>query len=204
MLKAGFGSIVVLAACGALAGCGGSGSSGGGTPGYADLIGEGDALFDEALTMDITDADSLPTSGSAQYDGVMAVEVYADDDDAGGLESSIFLAGDLAMNVDFGAVDPISGSVTNIADSDEARYGGSLSLGASTLNRVADPEDDWQFEADLAGTITDPEGLAWDIDTDMRGDFVGEQAGYAAGEVEGSACGSLDCSYVYGGFIAAK
>ncbi|TNC73756.1 hypothetical protein [Rubellimicrobium roseum] len=176
-----------------LAGCSG-GSGGGGEPlrSYEDLADEALALADEIKAMDTVPGEDLPVSGKARYEGIMAVTV----------EDGSRLAGAMEMEVDFGdASDPVSGRVSNIVSSDEERYGGSLALSDSRLDRTADGDVDPTLVADLGGTVTGPDDRTTRVEADIWGSFGGEGASHAGGFVGGRACTAGDCQGLDGAFI---
>ena len=184
--------MMVLLACGALAGCGGDSD---GPPTFGELRRESLALADSLETMEMTAPEDLPASGSARYDGTMVIE--ADDD--------TLLAGEMRMDVDFGAsTDAISGQVANIVSSDEERYGGKLVLSNSRFDRNADPDLEPVITSEFGGILTAPDGESIDVEGGLAGAFGGENASHAAGLVGGSGCRNDGCYGFEGAFVVAQ
>ena len=153
-------------------------------PSFAGYTNEGDTLAAEIDALPYTDPASLPTTGSAQYNGVMDLVMGRDTDDPASA-----LAGDLMLDVSF-AENSISGSVTDIVDRNNDRYRGSLNVEDVSFNRDTNPNFDPTYEAVLSGNVIAPTGADWDVDAGMEGDFFGSDHSHTGGEVSGGACSS--------------
>jgi hypothetical protein len=186
--------------CGSLSACssGGSGGSSDDPPTFSELEAEGDVLAGQIEALDYTDPSSLPTSGSAQYNGVMGV--YVGDEENGGI-----IAGDLRLDVAFSGADPITGRVTNLVDQDNTRYQGQLNISGSDLDRTIDPDLEYTYVAGLAGSVSDPaDGAVYNVNGDLFGDFFGSNYSHTGGDVEGTVCSAGDCLDMYGLFGARR
>lgn len=191
-----------LVATAMVAGCSGGGGNGpveetDGTSSSSsatltELVDEANTLADQALYMEDTSAADLPTSGTASYDGVMMVSTS--DGNA--------LIGDLDLSVDFGASnDPISGSVTGLVERDEGRWGGSLNVDNSVLDRETSGSPTWT--ANLEGTVTNPTDTAYEVDGQVEGGFGRSDASFIGGELTGEACAG-DCVSMEGFLLADR
>jgi hypothetical protein len=163
-------TVSYLILCGAaLSGCGGSST---GTIGYDQVELNALNLYSSLSNLPITGTGDIPTSGTANYAGYIAVV-------APGYAS----IGDLNLNVGF-ASGSIAGSAGNFIDNSEERISGTLKVTNGAINRNADPFSDYQFSAELNGVLSDSAGNAA-VSGDMYGDFLGQDANAMAGIVEG-------------------
>lgn len=189
---------------GLLAGCGGGGGSSDGDDGFppapssfAALDARGLALEEDGEGLTYTDPSTLPTSGVARYDGTIGI-------DGAFVEGSPeFMLGDLRIEARF-ADDAIRGAATNFVTPGEQRVTGTLSIADGTIDRGADVDVDYTFEAGLRGTLTDAVGSDIDIDGAVRGDFFGPDQTYVSGEVIGDVTDSGGTGAISGGFIARR
>lgn len=165
---------------------------------FSDYEDDIEELENEIVGLDYTDPATLPTTGSAQYNGVMGLAV------GGGESPAEVLAGDLELNASF-AQSAVTGSVTDIVDGNNDEYGGSLDIDDDYFNRNTDPDDEFTYGASLTGSVTDPDGDEWDIDAIMDGDFFGTNWSHTAGEVVGDACTTpLECVDLDGIYAAER
>ena len=129
-------------------------------------------LIDELNTAGLTA--TMPTAGSATYNGYIAM---SDDLDEGAA------IGDLALTADFAAAPgaQITGSGTNFIDDTAEAMGGSVTISAGTISASA-------FTADVDGTLTQAgdtflaDGL---IDGDFYGDSLAGQPQGVLGDITG-------------------
>jgi hypothetical protein len=183
--------------CAALAACSSGGSSSNSAPTFTELADEGTTLAGQIEALDYTDPSSLPTTGSAQYNGVMGLAV-----DGGETPDSVLL-GELTMDVGFDQ-NAISGSVTNIVDRNNDRYEGQLALSNGVIDRTVDPTSAWTYGVDATGSVTDPTGTRWNVQADMLGDFFGPGYSHTGGDVFGDACSALNGCVSLDGVFGAK
>jgi len=178
-----------------LSACGG-GSTGGGASSAAsfqDLFDQADAIADATNTLQYTDPTTLPTGGSATYTGVIVV-------DAADLDRA---AGTLALTANF-ANNQITGSVSNVVTEAEDSLVGTLSITNGSIDRAADVESDFTFDADLTGTLTD-DTFTYEVGATMAGDFVHTDYGTVEGPVDGTVTVSGQVSVITeGAFIAER
>ncbi len=118
------------------------------------------------LALPITSEASLPTSGSATYEGQAGIVL----DNPVGLD--LALVGDASVTADFGQ-GTISGEATDFLGTDETGlsmddYDGSLSLSGGQIG-VAGASD---AMGQLSGTLTSDDHVVA-IDTQVQGGFVG-------------------------------
>lgn len=176
-----------------LSACGGSNS---GPQTFEALINDGDRIADASDSVTVTNPSTLPRSGGAQFNGVLAAS-------ADGFQ---IVAGDLTMDVDFSNdANPISGSVTNFVAQDGERISGSLVIDAPILDRNANTSTSYSFGADLTGELRDSVD-SYDIDGFIVGDFLGTNYAYVEGAVSGIVTvGSTgDIVEIDGAFIAER
>lgn len=183
-------SIVLLSGCG---GGGGGGGNAGSSPSFASYDAQFVSLAERNQNIPFSDPASLPTTGSATYSGVLAVQ-----------SGLLVAAGDLTLNANFGPVsNPITGSVTNIVNNENQRYSGSLAIGNSSIDRTADVNTDYTFAASLTGQLG-LNGETGVVNGEILGDFLGTDQRSVAGEVFGTISNLSAADQFEGGFIAER
>lgn len=177
-----------------LAACGGSSTSSGSSPSasFSEIADEARDFFEELETTPFTSPTTLPSSGSATYDGVIGAN----------LDNGSAVAGDLELIANFGS-DSISGSASNFFDDQENSLGGSLAISDSFLDRTANTDIDYTFGASLAGTLTSDDGDAV-VDAIILGDFLGSSHRNVGGIVFGSVTQNNDTLFLDGDFVAER
>lgn len=147
-----------------------------------------------------TPLSTIPTGGSATYDGYLSGRLANRTDTI-----TDTLIGAMTLNVGFsGTSVQVSGSVRNVVDSGNAALSGQLTLSSGSLNRSGNPASDATLLMSARGTLRDAQGRDLAISTRLEGDFLG--AGHAAvgGEVLGSVrVNGVDQDFD-GGFIGAR
>ena len=165
-------TLVALATVGAVSAC----SGGGGANGFSAREDAAIALRNQLAEFDISEASAIPTTGDATYEGLIGYE-----------QADFAVIGDLLVGFNFQS-NAISGNASNFLDSDGVRYQGSLALSNGNIDRTADPDTDFQFEADLGGDLQ-AGGQTFTVDSTLVGDFLGPQregiAGFVFGEIDG-------------------
>ena len=150
-----------LAASLVLSACSSSGGSDPGpdpdpdpTPGtsglFASYIAEQDGIVPEFSGM-LPDA-SLPTTGSADYAGVMTLTAF-------GGTTEFEIRGDMTATVDF-AGNAVSGEATDFVDVDDRAFAGTIALENGALDRAAaDPQlaGNPGLTGDLVGVLESPD-----------------------------------------------
>ena len=188
--------LVAVAACSD----GGSGGSGGeDRPTFDDLADLGDAIDAESLALDYTQPTTLPGSGSATYEGMVALDTVIVD---GSLQDSPDLIGELTMTASFGS-NAIGGQATNFVSETDETFDGTLPITDGLISRNVDVEEEYTFGAIMDGELTDEGGDTYDFFTDLSGDFLGTDYGYVYGSAEGVACAAT-CSPIEGQFIGER
>ena len=187
--------LAALAACGGgSTGEGGGGGGGGGGASFNDLVTEFESLADgigfvEGGENDPADFADLPDSGTAEYNGVLALVVgdqaslgTTEDDFEGDSVDSADALGEVALSVNFGA-STISGSATNFIDSFDQAVDGTLTMAEGTIENVAGIG---LFGGDVTGTLTNSDGESFTTDdAGYLGNFSPD-AGTAYGLVGGN------------------
>lgn len=194
MLRVRRGWMVALAAVGVMAGCSDSLDD---QAGYDALADEFDDLLDASEGVDFTDPATLPGSGSATYDGVMGLSTDGSD----GLPSD--MVGEMTLRADFGA-DSLSGSVQNVSTSSDEGLDGSLAISDGAIDRDVDLEEDYTYDFDLAGTLTDDDGTDLEVSAVGVGDFLGDDFQQATGTVSGVLSSDAGTSLLDGGYIVER
>lgn len=147
-----------------------------------------------------TSLSSIPTSGTATYDGYFSGQLANTTDSVADI-----LIGAMSLDVGFQtSTVQVSGSVSDFVDGDDNTLSGQLALTAGSLDRSGDPGSDATLLMTASGTLTDGQGRDLIIGTQLEGDFL--SAGHAAvgGEVLGSVrVNGVDQDFD-GGFIAAR
>jgi len=184
---------------GLVAGC--SDGSGDGSA-FESLGDDYENLVDDIEGEDYTDPASLPTTGTARYEGVVGLDFESVD--SGDLEA-FDMAGDIELTVNFaGSGDPITGRAGNFVTSDDEAVDGALIIDDGVIDRGANPDDSFTYTADMDGVLTTEDGTNWDVDTYLLGDFSGEEHEHALGYVGGTGCTAAGCGLVDGGFVAER
>ncbi|WP_342071369.1 hypothetical protein [Yoonia algicola] len=158
-----------------VAGCGGGGAGG---PTYEDLTDEFLGLAERAPVIDSERflASDLPETGGANYNGVIGIFSSSED---------FALLGDLQMTASF-SDDTISGGADSFSNSDGETYSGRIPIRNGIIFRD-DLPDLPTFEADFDGELVfDPTGDVIVVNTDMIGDFYGDQYEFVSGIVLGT------------------
>ncbi len=143
---------VAATALAGLAACGG-GSTGGGALSFQQIANRADPLITRFENVSSTPIRNVPTSGSANYSGIMAAEA-----DVGGEVTA--LAGLANMRVGFGS-NTLSGSITNIVNDANQRYPGRLNMTNGTIDRSGGNSlfpGEVVMETDVTGRLTGPAG----------------------------------------------
>lgn len=147
-----------------------------------------------------TDLSSIPTSGSATYDGYFAGQLANTTDDI-----TDTLIGVMTLNVGFTSSSAqFSGSVSGFVDSDENAVAGQLTLSAGSLDRGGNPASDATLLISANGTLQDAQGRSLEVGTQLEGDFLGAGHRAVGGDVLGSVrVNGVDQDFD-GGFIAER
>jgi len=172
-----------------VAGCGGSST---GATSFKSIETAGNALSNEIFSVPYTDPSTLPTSGSASYNGYIGVTV----------DNAIDVAGELELTADF-ASDNITGSAFNFFDRNENAYAGTLEVSNGGFDRTADTSSEFTFGADLDGTLSNS-GENIQVDASLDGDFTGSDYRYVEGTVFGRARTSEGWFSLDGGFVGER
>jgi hypothetical protein len=176
------GFITVLGACG---------GGGGGDGGFTEKENAATDLANQLSAFDISPADEIPVAGTANYAGLV-----------GFFEPDYAVIGDLSLGVNF-QNDAITGNASNFVDSDGVNYTGSLTVNNGNIDRMADPDTEFQFIADMGGIIQGG-GESFSVDTVLEGDFVGPNQEGIAGIVSGSISSPAGITVVEGDFGGLK
>lgn len=180
-------STLTISALMGLTACGGSNA-----PLTFDQIAEqGSTIALEIIDLPFTDPSTLPTSGSATYDGFVGVEI----------ENAFGVAGELEITANFAGGGNLSGRVFNVVGENGFAYGGELDLDNSTLDRGADTDFEYTFQMDMTGTL-DGEDEAVVVDAMLLGDFTGPGHEFIEGAAVGAiTTGGIRQDITDGGFV---
>lgn len=147
-----------------------------------------------------TSLSSLPTSGTATYDGYFSGQLANTNDNV-----TDTLIGAMSLDVGFRTnTVQVSGSVSDFVDSDDNALTGELTLSAGRLDRAGDPGSDATLTMQARGTLTDAQGQNLVIGTQLEGDFLGTGHAAVGGEVLGSVQVNGADQDFDGGFIAQR
>lgn len=143
---------------------------------------------------------SLPTSGTATYDGYFSGTLSNTTDNV-----TDSLIGALSLGVQFRATTvTVSGTVSDFVDSDDNALTGELTLSAGSLDRGGDPGSDATLVMQANGTLRDAQGQDLIIGTQLEGDFLGTGHAAVGGEVLGGVTVNGVDQDFDGDFIAAR
>jgi hypothetical protein len=170
---------LVLAACG-----GSSGSSSNGASSYNGMYADINSLADSVVELDSTRTSEMPTSGRATYSGQAA---FATDPDADAPE----MMADAALIANFNN-ERVAGQLSNFRDDENNAIAGTVEIERDRI-------DGNGFTNNLSGTLT-VDGEAQTVAGTMVSEFVGPDAGYVVGLIEGTVGGE----YVAGLLIAEQ
>ena len=143
----------------------------------------------------VTDPSTLPISGSADFAGVVRLDVENG-------TGEVSMDGALTLQADF-ATSTIAGDASQFVDENEALYSGDLTLSNGVIDRGADTSVDYTFNGNLDGSLTGA-GETYVITTDLSGDFVSSTYGAVKGAIGGNAASSFGTGYVFGVFIGER
>lgn len=142
---------------------------------------------------------SVPSSGSATYDGF----VYGELSDEDVVDS---LVGRLSLDVTFAADDfTFGGSATDFVDQNDALLNGTLAVSGGSFNRDGNPASDATLRGiGLSGTLEDSDDTTWTVGIQLEGDFLGSTADAVGGEAIGRVTAGSTALDFDGGFVAAQ
>lgn len=159
---------------------------------------------EEVDALDLTDLTALDASGTLNYSGLAAV-AEAERDEFGDISTDVDIDdalafGEISLSIAL-ADDSITGSISEIRNTDEGdEISGSLDI-SGELRRDIDLEDFFGISGDISGTLTDAEDGEFTVDTDLAADLFGSDAEFVAGNGVGSAQfedGSVDIVIGFG------
>ncbi|MEJ6404933.1 hypothetical protein [Yoonia sp. 2307UL14-13] len=156
-------------------------------------------LLDRYDPIEYTDLSTVPTTGSATYSGFISGQL-ADTGDT----VTDSLIGELLVEVDFGAVEMVSGSADNFLDDQSNPLTGSITLSGGTLDREGDPTVDATFQFTGQGELVDTHGQTLVLNTDFEGDFLADGQTGIGGDVLGRVTVDGDEQSFGGFFVSAQ
>lgn len=143
---------------------------------------------------------SVPTSGTATYDGYFSGALSNTTDNV-----TDSLIGALSLGVQFRATTvTVSGTVSDFVDSNDNALTGELTLSTGSLDRSGDPGSDATLLMRANGTLRDAQGQDLIIGTQLEGDFLGADHTAVGGEVLGGVTVNGVDQDFDGDFIAAR
>jgi hypothetical protein len=194
-------ALVAPLCLGLLAGCGGGGDEGDeDRPSRSEMLTLARNLGEASEELDYTDPESLPTTGSAEYDGIMSIET------GGSSGAPSRMVGELGLEVNFGRDGNfLSGEAENFVGSNGKELDGSLEISAGGLDRDVDPDSDVPtYVGSIEGTLENPNGAEYRMSGSLEGDFRGEEPDYAVGTVDGILRGPDGNGTFDGDFVAER
>lgn len=150
------------------------------TPSFTELAARNRLMEVRVNAMDETA--TLPTAGSATYEGTGAFDI--------GANGSTDMLADLTLEADF-AKSEVGGGFSNFVEADGDRVGGDLTIADSVVNGNT-------FDANARGTLNN--GTAQDVNVDMAGTFRGDDADAILGMMDGT----IGSDVLGGDFVATK
>lgn len=117
----------------------------------------------------------VPTTGTAQFEGIAQVTIAIPGSNPG------LLAGDLTLDANYRR-GTVTGDITRVFDSAGESYSSDLDINGSLRGSDFTPLD-----ARLTGTLTDGQSNTWTADAQVDGAFAGPSAEYVAGSINGTA-----------------
>ena len=147
--------------------------------------------FEEELeALDFTDLSELDASGTLNYSGLAAVS-EAETDQFGTISTDIDVEDALAfgeISLSIALVDDsVTGSISEIRNTDDGdEISGVLDI-SGELSRDADLEEDFGILGGISGTLTNDEDGEFTVDTDLIADLFGSDAEFVAGDGVGVA-----------------
>lgn len=190
-----------VAACVCFAVCIGCGGSGGGpsTSPLEETTNATNRMVSDFTPIQYTDLNTLPTSGTANYQGYISAQLSNTSDDI-----TDALRGELSVSVDFGSADIVSGTAQNFLDQDGAQLSGTLSLSDGVLDRTGDPVSDATFTFEATGDLTDSNGRILMVETAFEGDFLETNHTGIGGDLAGRVTVDGEDQSLGGFFIASQ
>lgn len=143
---------------------------------------------------DITEPTTLPTTGSAEYEGVLFVEA----------PGNVDILGDIALNFDF-AESEFEGQAEDFVDVQGNGYDGDLAIENGFINRSVNTATNFTYVGDIGGTITGPDDIDYNVDALILGEFFGSDAEHTGGLLSGvveSAGGDFTLNGINSAFFA--
>lgn len=164
---------------------------------FQQQIDAGTDMYDRSEFLPYSLPASIPTSGSARYQGFVATVI-----DYPGVDWNSVI-GNLTLDANF-ANDTISGSASNFVDIAGENYSGSLAVTSGVYDRTLDPVTDWTIAADIGGTLTDTGAVTYAVDGEMFADFIGVNHQFIDGIVVGTVTSIDGVGTFYDGSVIAE
>jgi len=186
--------------------CGGSGPAPVTLP-PAPITGEAATLAQVQSLLD-THADpvtyatlgTIPTSGSANYDGFVYGTLANTSDTI-----TDSLIGEVTIAVAFGSSSTsLTGSIDNLVDQDGDEVTGSLTLSSGSFDRSGSPTSDPTIAIAVSGSLTDDLAQSLAINGQLEGDFLGTDHAAIGGEFFGTLQHNGNGQNIDGGFITER
>ncbi|WP_099823766.1 hypothetical protein [Oceaniglobus indicus] len=189
---------IPAALCGflALTACGGSSVD---NDSYASRFAEGEALvrlLNEQTGQNYSDPANLPTSGGAEYDGVVAAEL------PGVGSETTTVVGDLELRANF-ANSTVGGTMDDFVEEDGTRYTGALIVADGPIRRNINPDVDYTFSSAVNGRLAG-NNQTYDVNGQLEGDFYGANQGFVGGEVIGNVTSNGQRAPFLGEFVGRR
>ena len=193
--------ILLISVSTALCACNGSGGSGvdASLTDFDRLEAATNQLRDDFTPVQYSDLATIPTSGSANYQGYLLGQLSNTTDAV-----TDRLAGQLTLTVDFAGTEMVSGNASNFVDDQGQQIEGQLELSGGTLDRDGDPNVDSTFVFRGSGDLVDADGQTLIMNTDFEGDFLDTSHSGLGGDVIGQVAVDGEVQSFGGLFIASQ
>ncbi len=178
--------------------CGGSGGSGD-DPQASELQQMRTAtnqLLADFTPIEYTELAMVPTVGTATYNGFISGQLSNTEDDV-----TDTLIGQMTVEVDFEAVDIVTGTASGFLDDNGDQMTGMLTLMGGYLDRDGNPNVDATFLFEGTGELVDIDGQTLVLDTDFGGDFLGATGDGIGGDFAGQVTADGESQSIGGLFI---
>ena len=154
------------------------------------------ALVEQFEGIDPSNPSLLPTTESISYSGAAQVNMPTTSDPE-------TYYGDMTLTVDFSTVrGGFLGDISGLT-SDSNALSGELTIAGGRLDRSADPDDEYTYNATLNGVLTQ-EGTDYDVEGALNGEFLGRDQEGAQGVLSGSVTANGDRDIWDGAYIAVR
>lgn len=193
---------VLILTASLLSACGGSGDGGPTQESPPSLQPAPSAreLVDRYQDSPFTDLDTLPTSGTANFEGYAGLNLRPRSG-----EAATSIIGELDLSVDFG--DPnnfLSGEIRNLETTDGAQISGYIEVVSGAFERQSNISVEPSVSGQFAGPTVFPGSVTYEFALRLEGDFRGNQGDGLGGNLIGQYQSIQGDGFADGTFIAER